>query len=164
MGKVSACLPQISRVRAVTSRTGAGPDEHDGRVVFSTVAFGLTLLPSPVTKNALVNEGEDVRFVCHTAFDDRLQREQKLPKYTTLPCPFYKRGWAPRRPRRGCRNLPFRPRFDYHQGGLHHFSGAGGALHRGLAGCANLLPAECSSIPGAARTGKSMKIAVWDRT
>src|SRR6266481_4860679 len=87
MGRVLAYLPQINRIGTATSRTCAGPDEHDGRVVFSAVAFGLTLLPSPVTKNALVNEGEDIHFVCHIPFDARCQKKWRLPRYSTVPCP-----------------------------------------------------------------------------
>jgi hypothetical protein len=44
----------------------------------------LTLDPAPLTKGALVNEGEGTDFVCHTAFDAEMG--QLLSYGGTGPC------------------------------------------------------------------------------
>jgi hypothetical protein len=79
-------------VRAKTGRTSAGTDEHDRSVVIRTVVFGLTLAPSPVAKSTLVNEGEGVLFVCHTALDAKSGRRsgyRSTPSnmYLAMRCP-----------------------------------------------------------------------------
>ena len=52
--------------------TAARADEHDSSVKVGVVSFRLTLGPAPLTKNALVNEGEGTDFVCHIGFDARM--------------------------------------------------------------------------------------------
>lgn len=44
----------------------------------------LTLDPAPLTKGALVNEGEGTDFVCHTAFDAEMGATVKLRRYRSL--------------------------------------------------------------------------------
>ena len=42
----------------------------------------MTLVPSPIAKNALVNEGEGVRFVSHTGYDAGTRGMLRLRKYS----------------------------------------------------------------------------------
>src|SRR6202007_1093556 len=67
---------QLGGQRSDARRAGAGADEQNPRVKVRAVSFRMTLVPSPIAKNALVNEGEGVGFVSHT--DMMPEREECL--------------------------------------------------------------------------------------
>jgi len=62
----------------------ASADEHHDGVKVGVERLRLTLDPAPLTKGALVNEGEGTDFVCHTAFDAEMG--QLLSYGGTGPC------------------------------------------------------------------------------
>jgi len=72
---------QLGGHRSDACRAGAGADEQNPRVKVRTVSFRMTLVPSPIAKNALVNEGEGVRFVSHTEYDAGTGGMLTLRKY-----------------------------------------------------------------------------------
>lgn len=72
--------------------TGAGADEQNPRVKVRAVSFRMTLVPSPIAKNALVNEGEGVRFVSHAGYDAGTGGMLTLRKYSVRPESRYRFG------------------------------------------------------------------------
>ena len=84
IGQKLAGFLQLDRHWSDTGRTGTCADEHNRGVVLRVVSFRMALVPSPIAKNALVNEGEGLGFVCHISFDAQLREMPTLRKYNDL--------------------------------------------------------------------------------
>jgi hypothetical protein len=73
---------QLSRHGPGAGWTCACAHEHDAGVKLGIVRFRMLLVPSPIAKRALVNEGEGLRFVCHIEFDAETEGMLTLRKYS----------------------------------------------------------------------------------